>query len=311
MGKHFRQDKPCWPLKNAFREALSRIFGYRQATDRNFEVSKSRLAITLCTDLRLSWQMDELLGTEMPLRSNVWTPTHSHYALMGGYAISNLSASSNILPNRQARLSLTPAALLFLAKHHPDLIPDLTEEEILDKSKASSLAKAIVCIQASWFCIQCILRLAEGLSISLLELNTFGHSICALIIYLSWWNKPLDIGLPSIISIKGHEGLFCAMIMGSSVGKRFDDISEIKAKSSIENSISLRKEDYTWFIFMIEPILGSTSRFRETVQNFIQVLQTLVTTRSSRMARNVWYVLCNHPTITQLAYRTKGSPVCV
>lgn len=255
--------------------------------------------------------MDELLGTEMPLRSNVWTPTHSHYALMGGYAISNLSASSNILPNRQTRLSLTPSALLFLAKHHPDLIPDLTEEEILDKSKANSLAKAIICIQASWFCIQCILRLAGGLSISLLELNTFGHSICALLIYLSWWNKPLDIGLPSIISIKGHEGLFCAMILGSSVGKRFDDISEIKAKSSIENSISLRKEDHTCFLFMIEPILGSTSQFRETVQNFIQVLQTLVTTRSSWMARNVWYVLCSLPTITQLAYRTKGTTVCV
>lgn len=29
--------------------------------------------------------------------------------------------------------------------------------------------------------------------ISLLELNTFGHAVCALLIYLCWWKKPLDI----------------------------------------------------------------------------------------------------------------------
>ena len=29
--------------------------------------------------------------------------------------------------------------------------------------------------------------------VSLLELNTFGHAISALLIYFCWWEKPLDI----------------------------------------------------------------------------------------------------------------------
>ena len=30
--------------------------------------------------------------------------------------------------------------------------------------------------------------------VSLLELNTLGHAACALLIYLCWWEKPVDIG---------------------------------------------------------------------------------------------------------------------
>lgn len=37
-------------------------------------------------------------------------------------------------------------------------MPNLTEEEINAKSKASGLAKALVCIQALWFIATCITR---------------------------------------------------------------------------------------------------------------------------------------------------------
>lgn len=35
-------------------------------------------------------------------------------------------------------------------------LPNLTEEEIKSKSKASGLAKTIICLQASWFIAQCL-----------------------------------------------------------------------------------------------------------------------------------------------------------
>ena len=35
--------------------------------------------------------------------------------------------------------------------------------------------------------------------ISLLELNTFGHAVCALLIYLLWWEKPFEVDFPTII----------------------------------------------------------------------------------------------------------------
>ena len=35
--------------------------------------------------------------------------------------------------------------------------------------------------------------------ISLLELNTFGHAVCALITYLLWWEKPFEVDYPTTI----------------------------------------------------------------------------------------------------------------
>ena len=35
--------------------------------------------------------------------------------------------------------------------------------------------------------------------ISPLELNTFGHAVLALLIYILWWEKPFDVEHPSIV----------------------------------------------------------------------------------------------------------------
>ncbi len=40
---------------------------------------------------------------------------------------------------------------------------------------------------------------AQRIPISLLELNTFGHAICALLIYLLWWEKPFEVDIPTTI----------------------------------------------------------------------------------------------------------------
>lgn len=117
--------------------------------------------------------------------------------------------------------------LLSFVKARGEEIPSLTEEEINSKSKASGLAKAVVCIQALWFIATCISRrtyerrspkksrrfwkqrllrstaVAQHIPISLLELNTFGHSICAVLIYLLWWEKPFEVDCPTFIHDQG------------------------------------------------------------------------------------------------------------
>ena len=35
--------------------------------------------------------------------------------------------------------------------------------------------------------------------ISLLEVNTFGHALCALMIYFLWWEKPFDVDFPTVV----------------------------------------------------------------------------------------------------------------
>ena len=132
---------------------------------------------------------------------------------MGGFAVEPGLTNNLSLPGNPSRLILTPTAIRLLADKEPRLIPDISEEQIHDKSKASGLAKSLVCMQASWFCIQCIYRLAHNLSISLLELNTFAHAICTLLIYLLWWNKPLDIEEPTIIQGDNADAIFAMMAM--------------------------------------------------------------------------------------------------
>lgn len=134
------------------------------------------------------------------------TLIHGFYIVMGGYAFDvSKDTTPRIWPRKVDRL--TPSSIAIFGclvsqdKDLRELLPFLSEEEIWDKSKANGLAKAIVCIQAVWFCTQCIARLGQGMPISLLELNTFAHAICALLVYIFWWDKPLDVHEPTVIDV--------------------------------------------------------------------------------------------------------------
>jgi hypothetical protein len=158
-----------------------------------------------------------------------WTSVHSFYVVMGGFVFdsSKYLPQDKFLPGHRDRITLSPKGVCFLAEHEPSLLPDLSESEILDKSKANQLAKGLVCLQALWFLAQCITRLAQGLAISLLELNTFAHTICTLIIYGLWWNKPLDIKQPTLIEDTRMDDICALMchfstISGDSLFLRFN-----------------------------------------------------------------------------------------
>lgn len=59
-----------------------------------------------------------------------------------------------------------------MAKIAPEKIPDISEAEIREKSKANGLARFLVCLQACWFFAQILGRLATATLNSRLELNT-------------------------------------------------------------------------------------------------------------------------------------------
>lgn len=113
---------------------------------------------------------------------------HSFWALMGGIAMDS-SDSHPFIPHSQ-RSTLTPNGISLLLKHEPLLLPDISEEEVKDKSKGSSLTKFVACIQASWFCLSFFARISQKLPISMLELNTFAHALCTVIVYILVRNFP-------------------------------------------------------------------------------------------------------------------------
>ncbi|ORY16123.1 hypothetical protein BCR34DRAFT_476852 [Clohesyomyces aquaticus] len=158
-----------------------------------------------------------------PQPRHEWTLTHSFYAIMGGFVIDLSKERIEFLADKKhTRLTLNISALLWVAEWGPDVIPDLAEGEIQDKSKANGLAKTLVFLQAIWFCVQCINRLVQGLAISLLELNTFAHALCTLVIYVLWWNKPLDIEEPTSLQGPRARGATALVLSDSlSASSRF------------------------------------------------------------------------------------------
>ena len=163
---------------------------------------------------------DEFNSLGLDIRSDRkarWTLVHGFYAAMGGFSMDSSASEEPFLPKTRTRVALTFDGLKFLLDHEPEALPDITKEQILDKSKADGVKKFLVCAQALWFCVQCISRLAQSLPISLLELNTFGHSLCTLLIYILWWQKPLDIGEPTLIQDEKLRPLFAYMWMTSKI----------------------------------------------------------------------------------------------
>jgi len=135
-----------------------------------------------------------------------WTDVHSWYALMGGLAFEDTSAEEfQFMPGGRQRLTFTDDVVLWMARHRPRVLPDISRQHIEDKSKSGGLGKILTCWQATYFCIQCIFRLSQQYTISLLELNVFAHAVCALVVFWVWWDKPQDVREPTLITDK--EGL--------------------------------------------------------------------------------------------------------
>lgn len=146
---------------------------------------------------------------------------------MGGFAFDSDqdNGGQEFLPGSPS-LRFTSHAILMLAKL--DKLPNLSSAEISDKSKADGLAKTLVCLQATWMLAQSVGRLAAGLPVTLLEVNTIGHCVCSLIIYLIWWNKPLQVLEPSTLSGDWMRGFTSYAYMRSQMHKEtIGDVSDL------------------------------------------------------------------------------------
>ncbi|KAK0652743.1 hypothetical protein B0T16DRAFT_369522 [Cercophora newfieldiana] len=181
-----------------------------------------------------------------------WTFVHSQFAMMGGFVFMFESHQKRhnlprwlprVREDQPIRMTLTADGLAMLAKKAPHVIPDLSKDAIKDKSKGSAFAKTLVCLQALWFCVQCLTRFGQHLGISLLELNTFAHAICTLVTYSLWWHKPLDVQEPEPIPITDDfdADLIIAMTVFGKFGNR------------PREAVHLHRDGGTWkFTFKVE-----------------------------------------------------------
>ncbi|KLO14054.1 hypothetical protein SCHPADRAFT_330903 [Schizopora paradoxa] len=134
------------------------------------------------------------------IRQNRFTLVHGFYATMGGFTFIRPEG----FHREGERVKLTAAGIKFFMKYEPDLIPDISQMSIMDRSKSNSLGKALLTTQVFWFCLSCASRLAERLPLSLLEVSTLAHGLFTLSSYVMWWSKPLGVDEPTWILLDGE-----------------------------------------------------------------------------------------------------------
>lgn len=115
--------------------------------------------------------------------------THGFVIVMGGLVVDVSRDKRRVWYKGCDILTITPACFeeCFKTDVFKDIdLSTLTREKIDQRQKVDQLAKSLV-VQALRFCFQFVARIKQSLPVSLLELNTFAHALCALFIYILWW----------------------------------------------------------------------------------------------------------------------------
>lgn len=146
--------------------------------------------ITCSVALR-QWHESRVAVKEMKELGIEWTTVQGFYAVMGGY----------VLHHRGTTVPLLTSEIKALLQSNSDRketqfqLPTVDEVDIEDRNKTSGFTKFFALAQTSWVVLQCIIRKAENLPISQVEIATIAFAACAIVASAFWWHKPLDIGL--------------------------------------------------------------------------------------------------------------------
>ena len=107
---------------------------------------------------------------------------------MGGFVV-----DAREIDHKHGYLTLTSEAIKKCAERGKFF--EIDESEITDKSKADVLAKGLVSLQVTWMLVQCIARKIAGYPLTVLEVHTFVHVFCALVMFGLWMKVSFLLGV--------------------------------------------------------------------------------------------------------------------
>ena len=128
-----------------------------------------------------------------------WSQTHGFFVVMGGFHLFERNSEKESDVQRMSQEDDEPLRPLLASDLTHDNIYSftmLTEAEIKDKGKSDWFTKSLVLLQTSWFVMQCIARAIEHLPVTHLEIITLAYATMNFVIYIFWWNKPLNVNRP-------------------------------------------------------------------------------------------------------------------
>ncbi len=102
----------------------------------------------------------------------------------------------------KGRVTILTLEMLQELVKDPEFEIQVTEDEIMDRSKGDELSKIIFILQTSWFITQCVVRRTQGLSLTQLELTTLALASLNGVTFILWWHKPLNVRTPVRVDLK-------------------------------------------------------------------------------------------------------------
>ncbi|TFK32498.1 hypothetical protein BDQ12DRAFT_576420, partial [Crucibulum laeve] len=172
--------------------------------DTEFSIARRRAKIMLyaflAPEIVIFWAIKQRIAAQDlsdTYHEYGWSRTHGFFAKMGGFLLCQ---------QKKPVATLTPFGLqrLLLA----DLIdfPDITKDEIEDRSKGDLFTKGIALLQSAWFVAQCISRAIQHLALTEMELITLALAALSGAMYFFWWDKPLDVHCSLRVHLKTRPG---------------------------------------------------------------------------------------------------------
>ncbi|KAF9008033.1 hypothetical protein BDQ17DRAFT_1275967 [Cyathus striatus] len=142
-------------------------------------------------ELVMLWAIRQYYGASHILKryklsDRNWTVKHAHFLQMGGFQLRDGQKTTVLYPNQFHDL-LKKGEITF---------PNISADDIADKSKADSLSKIVLVGQILWFVAQCIARRIKRLALAQLEVTTLSIISCTFMLSILWWHKPFDIRQP-------------------------------------------------------------------------------------------------------------------
>lgn len=121
-----------------------------------------------------------------------WTMKHAFFADSGGFVLELLDEDAFPISAKQ---------LAWLVERKYVELPSITAQDLDDKSKIDTFAKALAFVQTLWFMTQLIVRPIEGLPITPIELTSATISVASLTTLWFWLRKPLGVRRPYSIKL--------------------------------------------------------------------------------------------------------------
>ncbi|KAI9714773.1 MAG: hypothetical protein M1820_000062 [Bogoriella megaspora] len=120
-----------------------------------------------------------------------WTMRHGFFTDMGGLELRTTDFVPFLINSRH---------LYYLVSKGYMEYPEISLEEIRDKSKQDNVAKIVTLFQVAYLILQCIGRAVQHLAITTLELFSLAIVVTSIATTWCWLHKPADIGCPLVLS---------------------------------------------------------------------------------------------------------------